>query len=220
MSDVRRPTSGVRGPEDRFDSAINRAVREMLDVEPPPNLRARVIEKLLTSCRLPAAGCRLPATGFRLPASGCRLPASRLWLAVPLGAAAVIVLAVLLARRVEPPAAPAAVASAADRYLPLEPVAGPERPQVQVARGANEAPSVSGAGNAPQPATRARGTVFAALDADDAAAVVIDPLTSIAPIAVAPIAQNAIAPGDIAVRPLDTIAEMQIPPLAPPDRRH
>jgi hypothetical protein len=53
-----------------FDEAIDRAVREMLDVEPPADLRARVI------AQLPASGSRLPAFGFRLPASGFRLPAS------------------------------------------------------------------------------------------------------------------------------------------------
>lgn len=70
-----------------FEKAIDHAVREMLDVEPPAGLRRRVIE------RLPASGSRLPAvpaSRFRLPASGWTLGAAT--------AAALVVVAVFLMR--------------------------------------------------------------------------------------------------------------------------
>jgi len=67
-----------------FDKAIDGAVREMLDVEPPAGLRRRVLEKL------PAGGFQLPASSFRLPASG--------WVLGAVGAAAVVILAVFLTR--------------------------------------------------------------------------------------------------------------------------
>jgi hypothetical protein len=59
-----------------LDKAIDRAVHEMLDVEPRADLRARVLAQLpAAGSRLPASGFRLPTFGFRLPASGYRLPA-------------------------------------------------------------------------------------------------------------------------------------------------
>lgn len=60
-----------------FDKAIDRAVREMLDVEPPAGLRRRVLT------RLPAAGSRLPASG---------------WVLGAVAAAALVILAIFLAR--------------------------------------------------------------------------------------------------------------------------
>jgi hypothetical protein len=185
---------------DRFDEAIDRAVREMLDVEPRADLRARVM------AQLPASGSRLPASGFRLPASG--------WVLAPLAAAALIVLAVFIARRTEPlPQAPV-VAAAVDRRLPPE-VAPPSvaPPLVrQVAREPNAVPTPQRAANT--------GTVVAAVfPGDDQATTVINPLKTIAPIAMTPIAQSTIAPAEIAVRPLNTIAEVQIAPLTPPDGR-
>jgi hypothetical protein len=59
---------------DRLDDAIDRAVREMLDVEPPSGLRGRVLD------RIENAGTR----GW-----------SWIWIAAPVAAAAILVLAVL-----------------------------------------------------------------------------------------------------------------------------
>jgi hypothetical protein len=56
-----------------FDQAINRAVREMLDVEPPDGLRERVLQRIET-----------PRRELRW-----------IWIAVPVAAAAVLALAVL-----------------------------------------------------------------------------------------------------------------------------
>jgi len=45
MSDDRRQRSEARD-QDRLDAAIDRTVRQMLDVEPPAGLRRRVIERI------------------------------------------------------------------------------------------------------------------------------------------------------------------------------
>ena len=72
MSDTRRdarPFDKLRvGPSDvegrgaRFDEAIDRAVREMLDVEPPAGLRGRVLDRIETVAPPPraAADVHLP----------------------------------------------------------------------------------------------------------------------------------------------------------------
>jgi|SRR5262245_44630853 len=192
MSDARREARGAR-----FDEAIDRAVREMLDVEPPADLRARVMTQLT------ASDSRLPVSGFRLPALG--------W---ALAAAAVILLAVVLTRRSEP--LPQAPVVAADRHLPAETVTSVRTPEA--APRSVSAPIAVSVGRPPRTAVD-RGLVVAAAVADDNATTVIAPLKTIAPISVAPITQNAIAPAEVAVRPLNTITEIQIAPLTPPDRR-
>ncbi len=229
-----------------FDEAIDRAVREMLDVEPPADLRARVI------AQLPASGSRLPAFGFRLPASGFRLPASGSLAArvasgfsrngwgrvasgfsrngwgrvasgfsrnrLILAAAAAILIAVFVARRSEPVAPAPIVAHGVDRHLPGGVVEAPAAPSIVPAPAA---PPLAAAARAPRSTPAERGIIAAAsIDSDASADVAIDPLTSIAPIAVAPIAQDSIAPAQIAVRPLNTITDVQIAPLTPPDRRN
>src|SRR5690242_9525546 len=68
-----------------FDKAIDGAVREMLDVDPAAGLRQRVLEEL-------------PASGFQLPAR-LLVASSFSWkVLLPVAAAAVLVLAVLLLR--------------------------------------------------------------------------------------------------------------------------
>jgi hypothetical protein len=123
MSDTRRETRGAR-----FDEAIDRAVREMLDVEPPAGLRGRVMN------RIGRPSGSFEASAFRRKAA---------WLAVPLVAAAILVLAVLMPSvSGRPPVAPPARA-ANDVYLPPPPVArrAPEpRPQVVVAKAGTRPP--------------------------------------------------------------------------------
>jgi hypothetical protein len=183
--------------EGRLERAIDGAVREMLDVEPRADLTARVV------AQLSASGSRLPALGFRLPASG--------WLLGSVAAAAVVLLAVFVARRSEPvaPQAPVVVAQRSDVRLPA-PLTTP-----------SSAPSVASA--QPRVTTdavaRPRRIAAAAVPDDSTTAVAIDPLQSIAPISVAPIEQKGIAPADVAVRPLNSISEIQVAPLTPPDRR-
>lgn len=88
-----------------LDLAIDRAVREMLDVEPPADLRARVIAEL-------------PASGVRLPASGVH------GFAAVAAVAALLVLVLVVARRSEPPAQPSIVSRGSDQNVPA-PVATP-----------------------------------------------------------------------------------------------
>jgi hypothetical protein len=174
-----------------LDKAIDRAVREMLDVEPAADLRARVI------AQLPAAGSRVLVFGVRR-------------FAVLAAAAALLVLGVTLARRSEPPAKPPVVAHGGDQQLPPD-----ARPLAPLESPSPSQPVVSTSKKAARPAALASA---ASMDATVAASA-IDPLESITPIEVAPIGQTSIAPDPIAVRPLTPITEMQIAPLNPPDRR-
>jgi hypothetical protein len=201
MSEIRGPRSDARGPQDRIDLAIDRAVREMLDVEPREDLRDRVI------ARLPAPNSQLPASGVRLPAFG--------WTLGSLAAAAIILLAVFVARHNEPvPAQASVVAAAPERPVAPEglPPAVPAAPQQAAPRSAVTVPAEAHAA--------AARTVGAAAYRDaDSAVAAIEPLSRIAPIAMPPIVHEEIAPAEIAVRPLNAISEVQIAPMTPPDRR-
>jgi hypothetical protein len=176
-----------------LDVAIDRAVREMLDVEPPADLRARVIAEL-------------PASGFRLPASGFRLPAfSFQGFAAVAAAAALLVLVLVVARRSEPPAPPVIAG------------AGVQPPFERAPRPATETPATPATAAL---SVAARAAVVTAAIAEEASpAGDIEPLKQITPIEVASIGQSNIAPDPIAVRPLIPITEVQIAPLNPPDRR-
>jgi hypothetical protein len=115
MSDTRRDA--------RFDEAIDRAVREMLDVEPPPGLRGRVMHRIGRPTE------SVVASAFRRKA---------VWIAGPLAAAAILVLAVLMpSESGRIPVAPPARA-ASDVHLPTAPVVShpPQTtPQVRTAKG-------------------------------------------------------------------------------------
>jgi hypothetical protein len=83
-----------------FDKAIDGAVREMLDVEPPAGLRRRVVERLPTFAEAPAGK----------PASG--------WAMGVVATAALVLLAIFLAR--ETPRTPETIAAG-----PRPPVTAP-----------------------------------------------------------------------------------------------
>lgn len=129
-----------------FDKALDRAVREMLDVEPPAGLRHRVIE------RLSAPGSQLPASRFpSLVAS------SFSWkILLPVAATAAVILAIVLTRGTphqpgtriagspQPVTAPRVPA-------PVQPSLAPEVPVTSVASGSQPAPErhvVAAAGSA------------------------------------------------------------------------
>ena len=81
-------SNGDRGSGigDRLDTAIDLAVREMLDVEPPPGLRGRVMDRI--ELHGPVASADHPvASAFR------RNPFA--WLAAPIAAAAIVIVAVM-----------------------------------------------------------------------------------------------------------------------------
>lgn len=125
---------------DQIDDAIDRAVREMLDVEPPAGLRGRVMDRIegrAASAFHPA----LVASAFK----------RKIWISAPLAAAAVVVLAVWGPWRQAPtvmvPAAPPSIARVeppADVFLPGAPrdAAGTTHapPFVQASRTARTAP--------------------------------------------------------------------------------
>jgi len=225
---------------DRCDDAIDRAVREMLDVEPPADLRARVTRRIDPDLRksgslrggssrtAPTSGSFpvrvasafssfpfLVASAFRffpiLVASAFR----RNRVVLTAATAALIVLAVFIARRSEP-VPPLAVAHGRDVHLsaPLLLAADQGHPDLRPSQD-TRARVLAGA-RRPRPVTPGERLVIAANED----ATTVAPLKPIAPITVAPIEQERIAPADIAIRPLSRIAEIQIPPLTPADRRN
>jgi hypothetical protein len=172
----------------------------MLDVEPPPGLRGRVLD------RIEAAG------------SGRRRWRTALWLAAPIAAAAVILLAVLGPWRqaiVPAPPAPTVVANATDP-LALTPVAPPPAPAAtHIApphstppRPAGAAPLRSGAPPAPGRGRNETG-VAAAAAAADADVVWVDPLTPPSALAVTEIETAGVR----AINSID-LAPAEIPALA------
>ncbi|HEY2433019.1 MAG TPA: hypothetical protein VGI12_10135 [Vicinamibacterales bacterium] len=197
MSEVGEPQFEGRGSHDRFDRAIDRAVREMLDVEPPADLRARIVSQL------PGSGSRLPGAGLWLPAGSQRTR----WI-LAAGVAAAILLALVVTRHDTAilPHAPV-VATALDTRLPAKRVAAVEPP-----------PAIPLAPPRPVAAAAPRRIAAAAVELDGPS-ITIEPLNRIAPINVAPIAGSRVTPATIAIAPLSPIAEMQIAPLTPPDRR-
>jgi hypothetical protein len=180
-----------------LDKAIDRAVREMLDVEPPTDLRARVVARIDAP---PVAGFQWPVSSFQRFAA----------LAI---AAALLVLVVTFARRSEPPAQPRVVANGGGQQQRGKAM---PQPPIDVLVTQQRVATTARNTGARVPAGVAHA---ASIDAADAASA-IDPLKTIAPIDVAPIAQSSIAPEPIAMRPLNPITEMQVAPLTPPDRRN
>jgi hypothetical protein len=112
----------------RFDEAIDRAVREMLDVEPPAGLRGRVMHRI-----------GRPAETF--VASAFRRKA--VWLGAPLAAAAILVLAILMPSESGRPVVAPPPKAAADVHLPAAPLASRAprtRPPIVVAKGSTHPP--------------------------------------------------------------------------------
>ena len=192
-----------------FDKAIDRAVREMLDVEPPAGMRARVLRRIALQAASGSGGKdRFSRTIF--------------WLAAPIAAAAMMALAVLLPQRATPP--PAAVVRVETPRPPVPPPA----PAPASGPSLRSAPNPAQGSGAPRVAATRRPSVTTAADRIVAAASVgpaddttgIEPLQSIAPIRMAPLAEHRVATSDISVRPLNEITEVQIAPLNPPDGRN
>jgi hypothetical protein len=171
-----------------FDHAIDRAVRDMLDAEPRADLRDRVV-----------------ASAFRRNSAISVASAFRRH-GLVLAAAALILLAVFIARRSDPAAPqPPVIAHGSDRILPLPPPRDvPEPPSPAARRQVRREPSI---------------TIAAASIETTVTPVPIAPLNPIAPIALTPIARNPIAPDGIAVQPLAPIDDLDIAPLTPAERR-
>ena len=209
----RRTEAGGRRPEDggRLDLAINRAVREMLDVEPPAGLRGRVLPRISDADRQVASGF-----SRRL-----------LWGAIPLGAAAAVLLAVLLPRMGSEPApqplstvatARPVAAIEAPHVAPLPRGVAPVTARTSAAEGIRRL-AASPAIARPSRASAVERTVTAASFEPVPGGIDIEPLTTIEPIRIAAVTPAAIAHQEVVVSPLAPIAQLRIAPLSPPDGR-
>jgi hypothetical protein len=176
--------------EREIDTAIDRAVRDLMNVDTDAAFRARVTARL-----------QRPARRLLLP----RLAAAALTVAA-------VAAAVIWMR----PSAPGAPASAPKTEARGPVAVAP--PQTETARSNRGAVLPTTAALSPARARTAaeaipRGALVATVA--DAPASTIAPLTSLDPIDVEPIAQVSIAPPEIVVAPLTPISEMQISPLDP-----
>ena len=110
--------------DDRLDLAIDRALLEMLDVEPPAGLRGRVMEEIgrPTGSFVAAAGVSVAAAGVSVASPGVSVASPGVsvaspgfsvasafrrkgWLPLSIAAAAVILFVIVLPWRDESPAA-------------------------------------------------------------------------------------------------------------------
>jgi len=170
--------------EDRFDAAIDRAVREMLDVEPPAGLRGRVLDGIERS---PGS----VASAFRR---------TIFWIAMPVAAAAILVLAVLLPSRPDPTPVTPVAKGGPDHRLAV----GQQEPQVSP----EIKPAVMTARSVTRPPASGQAVAAVAPDAADADVVWIDALAPPAAMEVA-----AIEPARGSAIPSIDLAPAQIPAL-------
>jgi hypothetical protein len=201
---------GRRTEDGRLDRAIDGAVRDMLDVEQPAGFRARVLRRI-------EGGDSPVASAFRRKI---------LLFGVPLAAAAVLMLAVLLPR-MRDAQSPRAPVTTAVNTQPQNPVVNTPLPPVPPEPGTTPAieprPAVV-ARRAPRPAPAAtprpdRVVAAASFEPAEPAGSEIAPLKAIEPIRMAPLAEHRIAPDAITVRALSPMNELQIAPLTPPGGR-
>jgi hypothetical protein len=178
--------------EREIDTAIDRAVRDLMDVDTDAAFRARVTARL----HRPARRLLVP----RLLAgalTAATVAAALVWIMRPSSSDA-------------PPSAPrAGIASPTPAAPSQTPSAASDLPTPRPGPQPTTSASAPRAAATPIP----RGTIVAATA--EAAANRIDPLTAIDPIEVEPISQMSIVPSEIVVAPLTPISEMQISPLDP-----
>jgi hypothetical protein len=181
-------TNDRRQKTERLDIAIDRAVREMLDVEPPAGLRGRAIARIERPRR---------SVGW-------------MWIAAPVAAAAVIVLAVLAPWRDATPVAPPSIAKVVPAVIiPLVASKTPESPKtISIPLPFSPAPR------------RAEHMVVAASVQANDTSDEIAPLSPIALLNVSSVRPANITQTEIGVGPLAPITELQVAPLSPPDRRN
>ncbi len=179
----------------KFDLEIDRAVREMLDVEPPDGLRGRVLERLES-----------PGRGF-----------SWIWIAAPVAAAAVIILALVLPSTTSRP-----VVNPATTVATAHPIA-PPAPVTTGASGSAPGPAQTAIARSAPPRRPARTTNTVAAANDVIEDVVwIDPLALPPSIAVAAI-EPPRAPSVPSIEPaLREIPALEVRPISdtPRERRN
>jgi hypothetical protein len=180
--------------EREIDTAIDRAVRDFMDVDTDAAFRARVTARL-------------------------QRPAPRAWTRLAVAAVATVAIAVALLWSRTPPR-PATTtdgsAASAERAIPAPTLPAASSNPKAAAPVPTARPQAS-ARRAAEPSIP-RGTVVAAVA--DVPPTSIAPLTAIEPIGVEPIANTPIAPPEIVVAPLSPIAEVQISPLEPRTARN
>ena len=193
-----------------LDRAIDGAVRQMLDAEPRPGLRTRVVARIANAEPGVASG------------SSRKDPFGRwLWIGAPMAAAAIVILAVLLPRHSPPALAPeiARVESgrpqaAAPRVTPpAERPVSRSTPRLTEKRGNNAARRVPVRS---QPGEE--GLVVAAVTPAEST-IDIEPLEDVVPIQVVTIAGTDVAHREVAVPPLRQVTPLQISPLSTPEGR-
>jgi hypothetical protein len=177
--------------EREIDTAIDRAVRDLMDVDTDAAFRARVTARL-------------------------QRPARRLLLR-PLAAAALTAAAITGAFVWMQPSSPGVPASTPVAEISGPGTAAP-RPTVDAGSDRGSAlPSTDPRTRARAPRTAAgpiaRGAVVATVA--EAPPSTVDPLALIDPIDLEPISQTPIGPSEIVVAPLSPISEVQISPLDP-----
>jgi hypothetical protein len=217
MSETRRERH-----EARVDEAIDRAVREMLDVEAPAGLRGRVLQRIRSVSDDSGASAHDPvASAFRRN-TGAPLRRKFAWLFVPLAAVAVIILAVLVQWRHAGPTSSRAVPTIAtsEARPPIVPTAE---------RSAQPAAPSTGSIREPHPApsrpSRRSNRIFERVAATDAADLPDGDVVTVTAIAtsslehVEPIRTQSIVTPPIVVEPLMVVEPVQVEALSPPVRR-
>jgi hypothetical protein len=187
--------------EQHLDHAIDRAVREMMNVDADPAFRARVLARLDDP-----APRRLSWTSLA---------------AIAAGAAAVLLTFFLLRTPASRESVPtvAEVHSSAAPSVSQAPAPAPANPFSAAPR-LSERVTPRRAVQTPRPSTNvtqslARGALTATAVADDEPDAPIDALHQIDPITIAPLDRTPIAPPAIVVAPLTPITELRIAPLSP-----
>lgn len=179
-----------------FDREIDRAVHEMLDVEPPANLRDGVLARI----EEPA-----PRRGW-------------IWLTVPLGAVALVLLAILM-RPAPAPTTAVPVARAEQPVAGLPPEGGGHTTAVEDAHHRSEP------GEARRPIARRAGSkrvtwpLPSGVTSAAAPSVTVAPLSDPAPIAVQPVEPRPIERSEVRIAALPAITPIAIEPL-PEGGRH
>jgi len=187
-----RQSAGIR------DSVIDTIARQMTDAEPRADLRARVLARI---------EARIEAPIEERP----RRRVAWTWVAVPVAAAALVVLAIALlpllrSSRQTPPST--TVVAAEPRVprgaAPGAPFARP-RPVATRKRAGADRP------------TLVRETIVVAAPSNGA--VTVDALRSLAPIAVAPVQPPAVQVANVSVAPLADLSPIPMESLSPPRER-